>query len=192
MPSVTIYVFHQQGANVSAHKRYAIVGTGSRCRMHIDGIMGEYAPFSELVGLCDNCSVRANYWEDNLKRTYRGADVPVFMADDFDAMIAQTKPDADKARRIFVAIERTGRVKWSICGLDESQRPPLVGLVNHDPDKIINIYARAFCPTESCSAALPATGSHGYLVPSPYTVRAGVTGTGYGYLGGQTRPREAI
>ena len=79
---------------MSARKRYAIVGTGARCRMYIDAIMGEYAPFSELVALCDNCSVRANYWQNYLKQTYNGVNVPVFMADRFDDMIAQTRPDA--------------------------------------------------------------------------------------------------
>ena len=78
---------------MSERKRYAIVGTGARCRMFIDAIKDEYAQYSELVGLCDNCSVRAKYWVDYLKKTYKCNSVPAFMADSFDAMIDQTKPD---------------------------------------------------------------------------------------------------
>ena len=78
---------------MSERKRYALVGTGSRCRMFMDAIMGEYAEYGELVGLCDSSRVRMKYWTDYLAKTYGRRSMPAFPAEEFDALIGHTKPD---------------------------------------------------------------------------------------------------
>ena len=74
-----------------AKKRYAIVGVGLRSGMYVEAITETFADRCELVGLCD-------LNEGRLKRTAAiaakaGTEVPCFDAADFEAMIAQTKPD---------------------------------------------------------------------------------------------------
>ncbi|MHC4985118.1 MAG: Gfo/Idh/MocA family protein, partial [Planctomycetota bacterium] len=74
-----------------AKTRYAIVGVGLRSGMYVEAITETFADRCELVGLCD-------LNEGRLQRTAAiaakaGADVPCFDAADFEAMIAQTKPD---------------------------------------------------------------------------------------------------
>ena len=128
---------------MSERKRYAIVGTGSRCRMYLDAIHGQYAAYSRFVGMCDISQVRMKFWADYLAGEYGLKDAPMFHADAFGQMLEQTKPDtvivtsmdcthdnyivralehgcdvitekpmttdADKAKRILGAVERTGR-----------------------------------------------------------------------------------
>ncbi|MEP7287493.1 MAG: Gfo/Idh/MocA family oxidoreductase [Chloroflexota bacterium] len=128
---------------METRKRYAIVGTGSRAGMYIDALTNTYREVSELVGLCDLSQIRMNWYNRKLQ-TERGLSArPTYLADQFDQMIAETKPDtvivttidathhryiiramelgcdvitekpmtmdAEKARAIFDAIDRTGR-----------------------------------------------------------------------------------
>ncbi|WP_432798677.1 Gfo/Idh/MocA family protein [Poriferisphaera sp. WC338] len=72
--------------------RYALVGAGGRSRMFIDAIYGSYADQAELVGLCDISSQRMATWNQFIAETYEAPPVQTFMADQFDAMIAETKP----------------------------------------------------------------------------------------------------
>src|SRR5205823_6578626 len=124
-------------------KRYAAVGTGGRCRMFIDAILGEYREHAELVGLCDISQTRMDYYNQQNKEKFNTPPAPTFLADQFDRMIAQTKPDvvivttvdayhhqyiiramergcdaitekpmtvdAEKAKAILDAVQRTGR-----------------------------------------------------------------------------------
>ncbi|MEZ6191829.1 MAG: Gfo/Idh/MocA family oxidoreductase [Phycisphaerales bacterium] len=128
---------------MSERKSYAVVGTGSRCRMFLDAIFGAYAPHARFVGMCDTSRVRMQYWADYLAGAYGFRDAPMFHAGEFDAMLERTRPDtvivasmdcthddyivralehgcdvvtekpmttdAEKARRILDAVERTGR-----------------------------------------------------------------------------------
>ncbi|OUC09152.1 dehydrogenase, partial [Litorilinea aerophila] len=124
-------------------KRYALVGTGGRGRMFVDAICGRYRDNAELVALCDLSQTRVDFYNQQIQEQHGLPPVPTFHADDFDRMVAETRPevvivttmdathhiyiiramelgcdaitekpmtvDAEKARAIFDAIERTGR-----------------------------------------------------------------------------------
>ncbi|GIV79545.1 Gfo/Idh/MocA family oxidoreductase [Litorilinea aerophila] len=124
-------------------KRYALVGTGGRGRMFVDAICGRYRDNAELVALCDLSQTRMDFYNQQIQEQHGLPPVPTFHADDFDRMVAETRPevvivttmdathhiyiiramelgcdaitekpmtvDAEKARAIFDAIERTGR-----------------------------------------------------------------------------------
>jgi predicted dehydrogenase len=68
-------------------KRYALVGTGSRgSSLWGKTLMDKYSDILEFVGLCDINPKRAEY-----VKNYMGVSCPTFT--DFDAMVAQTKPE---------------------------------------------------------------------------------------------------
>jgi predicted dehydrogenase len=124
-------------------RRYALVGTGGRAKMFVDALAGSYSEANELVALCDLSQTRMDWYNDILVEEHGLEPVPTYHADDFDRMVAETKPDtvivtsmdsthhlyiiramelgcdaisekpmtidAEKARAIFDAIERTGR-----------------------------------------------------------------------------------
>ncbi len=71
-------------------RKLALVGTGSRGtflwgKKLLDG----YGRYVDLVGLCDINLKRAQF-----SQQYIGAKTPVYHADEFDRMIAETQPDA--------------------------------------------------------------------------------------------------
>ncbi len=72
-------------------KRIAIVGLGSRSRMYQDAIQKDYTDF-ELVGVCDINPGRIQVAQRRSMANI-GQSVPGFVAHEFDAMIATTKPD---------------------------------------------------------------------------------------------------
>ncbi len=78
---------------MSERKRYAVVGTGGRCRMFLDAIGETYKGHAELVGLCDLSPTRTAYWARFMAEKHGIEGVPTFKHDAFDQMIAQTKPD---------------------------------------------------------------------------------------------------
>ncbi len=79
--------------NISASKtKYAIVGTGGRAGMWHRAIMGTHAETSEMVGFCDNNEGRLKLYQDNSLNTYK-KNVPTYLAQDFDKMIRERKPD---------------------------------------------------------------------------------------------------
>ena len=73
-------------------KRIAHVGTGSRSRFYRNAIVGEYAPYVEYVGFCDNNPGRLRLIQAKVQAA-TGNQVPTFDAADFDRMIAETSPD---------------------------------------------------------------------------------------------------
>lgn len=75
-------------------KRYAIVGTGGRCRMFIDGICKDYPDHNELVGLCDVSRTRMDHWNRYLTEELGHKPVPTYEAGRFDEMVRETRPDA--------------------------------------------------------------------------------------------------
>ncbi len=78
---------------MSQRKRYAIVGTGSRAGMFVEAVTDTYREYAELVGLCDLSQVRMDWYNQQLE-TYAGLPPrPTYRADQFDRMIAETKPD---------------------------------------------------------------------------------------------------
>jgi predicted dehydrogenase len=74
-------------------KRYALVGTGSRAGMYIQAITSTYAPVAQLVGLCDQSQVRMRWYNQHLIVPSGLAPVPVYAAEQFDQMVAETRPD---------------------------------------------------------------------------------------------------
>ena len=77
---------------MSAKKRYAIVGTGSRAGMYIDAATSRFKDCAELVGLCDLSRTRMD-WHNGQLRKRGGAPAPTYHADDFDRMVGEAKPD---------------------------------------------------------------------------------------------------
>lgn len=73
--------------------RYAIVGTGGRAGMYVMAILGEYAAYSELVGLCDLSQTRMDWYNRQIQERTGHDPIPTYLAQDFDRMIAETKPD---------------------------------------------------------------------------------------------------
>jgi predicted dehydrogenase len=72
--------------------RYAIVGVGSRSRMYRNAILGDYAPYSQMVGFCDVNLGRLQLAQSDAKNK-SGVKVPIYDAKDFDRMVSETKPD---------------------------------------------------------------------------------------------------
>jgi predicted dehydrogenase len=128
---------------MTERKRYALVGTGHRAGMFVRAITDTYRDYAELVGLCDLSQTRMDWYNHQLADRLGLDPIPTYLADHFDQMIAETKPeivivatvdfthhiyitramelgcdvicekpmtvDAEKARAIFEAIEKTGR-----------------------------------------------------------------------------------
>lgn len=128
---------------MSKKRRFALVGTGGRAKMFVDALAGEYSDANALVALCDLSQTRMEWYNDLLAESHGLQAVPMYHADAFDQMVAETKPDtvivttmdsthheyiiramelgcdaisekpmtidAEKARAIFDAIDRTGR-----------------------------------------------------------------------------------
>jgi predicted dehydrogenase len=74
-------------------KRYAIVGTGARAQMFVDALLGPYRDTSDLVGFCDICQTRMDWYNGYLEREYHMLAIPTYQAADFDRMVAETNPD---------------------------------------------------------------------------------------------------
>ncbi len=74
-----------------AKKRYAQVGVGSRSMMYTEALLQEFTETSELVALCDTnqgrLQLRAKLAHE------RGVEVKTYLADDFERMISETRPD---------------------------------------------------------------------------------------------------
>lgn len=78
---------------MSSKRRYAIVGTGGRCVMFIDGILGDYKDHAELVAFCDISQTRMNWHNDRIKKEFNADPIPTYHADQFDQMIQEAKVD---------------------------------------------------------------------------------------------------
>lgn len=79
-------------SSISSKKRYAIIGTGSRCQMFLDAVFDLYKDNCEIVGLCDVNMGRLKFYQ-NYSKNKSGKTIPVYDAKDFDNMIKETKPD---------------------------------------------------------------------------------------------------
>jgi len=78
---------------MSTRKRYAIVGTGGRSVMYVDGLMDVARGHAQLVGLCDISQVRMDWHNQRLTQAHHARPVPTFRADRFTEMVEQTRPD---------------------------------------------------------------------------------------------------
>ena len=77
---------------MTPRKRYAIVGAGSRAGMFVEATARTYAEHAELVGFCDLSQTRMDWYNRQLGAQGL-APLPTYHADDFDRMIAETRPD---------------------------------------------------------------------------------------------------
>ncbi|MEY4387123.1 MAG: hypothetical protein RLY20_2406 [Verrucomicrobiota bacterium] len=77
---------------VNRRKRYALVGVGSRSQMYRDAVLKTYADHCQMVGFCDVNEGRLKLAQRKAREA-NGADVPIYLADDFDRMIRETKPE---------------------------------------------------------------------------------------------------
>lgn len=74
-------------------KRYALVGTGGRAGMFVDAITTTYKDVAELVAFCDFSQTRMNWYNGRLQNECGLEPLPTYFAEQFDQMIAETKPD---------------------------------------------------------------------------------------------------
>lgn len=74
-------------------KRYALVGTGGRAVMFVDAIVSTFASECELTGICDISPTRMEWHLGRIASKFQHPGVPAFVAEDFERMIAETKPD---------------------------------------------------------------------------------------------------
>ena len=84
-------------------KKYVVVGTGSRSSMYIEALCKEFKEHGQLLAFCDTNQARMNYYNDLIQKEYQHAAVPTYLAQDFDRMIGEQKPDAV----IITGIDRT-------------------------------------------------------------------------------------
>ncbi len=77
---------------MSSRKRYAQVGHGGRSRMYVDAIFGDFKEYAEMVAICDINQGRLDLANEYIG-TLGGQPVTTYRADEFDKMIAETKPD---------------------------------------------------------------------------------------------------
>ena len=83
-------------------RRYVQVGVGGRARFFYEAIPRHYAERAEVVAFCDVNQTRLDL-ANKIHRAAGGATVPTYRAEQFDRMIAETKPDAV----IVTSIDRT-------------------------------------------------------------------------------------
>lgn len=76
-----------------AKLKYALVGTGGRAQMFIDSIARDYSDRAELVAFCDCNQTRMAYANKQLVAKYGLAPLPLYKAEQFDAMITERQPD---------------------------------------------------------------------------------------------------
>ena len=74
-------------------KRYAVVGTGARAGMFIDALTTTYRDVADLVALCDLSQTRMDWYNHRLQVEGGLSPRPTFHANQFEQMIAETKPD---------------------------------------------------------------------------------------------------
>ena len=72
-------------------KRYVQVGVGDRSMMYSKVVTENFADCAELVGLCDSNAGRLQLRADWVRE--QGVEVPTYNDDQFEQMIAETKPD---------------------------------------------------------------------------------------------------
>ena len=76
-------------------KRYVLVGAGSRARMYVNALTGDYSDVGELVALCDPNPVRMSYHLDQIAAR-SGADaasgIATYPAEDFERMLDEQQP----------------------------------------------------------------------------------------------------
>ncbi|PWC12526.1 Gfo/Idh/MocA family protein [Brenneria corticis] len=83
-------------------KKYAVVGTGGRSGLYLESIARDYQQQGGFVAFCDTNQTRIDYANQIIGK-YGHQAVPAYRADQFEQMIAETKPDIV----IVCSIDRT-------------------------------------------------------------------------------------
>lgn len=107
-----------------AKKRYAHVGIGGRARMYYEAIAKTFSDTAELVAFCDVNRTRMEYANSLLEGELGYHKVPMYMAEDFEKMIIETKPDVV----IVTSIDRTHHryiIKAMEMGCDVISEKPM-------------------------------------------------------------------
>ena len=105
-------------------KRYAHVGIGGRARMYYQAIAKTFNETAELVAFCDVNKTRMEYANSLLETELGYHKVPMYMAEDFEKMIEETKPDVV----IVTSIDRTHHryiIKAMEMGCDVISEKPM-------------------------------------------------------------------
>ncbi len=88
---------------MSERKRYAQVGVGGRARFFYEAVAGDFADRAQLVGFCDVNQTRMDFANTLLQDKHGIEPVPTYTFDQFDAMIANEKPEVV----IVTSVDRT-------------------------------------------------------------------------------------
>lgn len=83
-------------------KKYALVGTGGRSGLFLTAIARDYLQEGRLVAFCNSNQTRMDY-ANAMIGEFEHQSVPTYKADEFDKMIAETRPDFV----IVTSIDRT-------------------------------------------------------------------------------------
>jgi predicted dehydrogenase len=75
------------------HKKYALIGTGSRAEMFITALVTQYRDVASLVALCDLSQTRMDWYNRLLRDNYQANPVPTYHASQFEQMLTETQPD---------------------------------------------------------------------------------------------------
>ena len=87
-------------------KRYAIVGMGVRSAFYYGAIIQDHNDNASVVGICDTNQTRMNAANERMVEL-GGKAAPTYKAEDFDKMVAETKPDVvivttiDKVHHVY-------------------------------------------------------------------------------------------
>jgi predicted dehydrogenase len=73
-------------------KRYALVGVGSRAGMYRQAVLEGYRDYAEMVAYCDNNLGRLRLAQQQARDSAK-VEIPIYLAEDFDQMIRDTKPE---------------------------------------------------------------------------------------------------
>ncbi len=76
-----------------AKKRYVQVGVGGRARFFYEAVASTYGETSEIAAFCDVNMTRLKYAQKILKEKHNYPEVALYLAEDFDKMIEEQKPD---------------------------------------------------------------------------------------------------
>lgn len=81
------------GVYMPSPTRYAVVETGSRCKMFLNAIYKLFPESCRLVGLCDINPTRLQVANDELAQAYETEPVPMYGVDEFERMIRDQQVD---------------------------------------------------------------------------------------------------
>lgn len=84
-------------------KKYVLVGTGGRAFMFVNALMKDFSESCELKALCDTNQTRMAYHNDCIVEKYGAEALPTYLAQEFECMLAEQKPDAV----IVTTVDRT-------------------------------------------------------------------------------------